>query len=51
MIKQAQMSATVMRMGSVKSTDTPQQLLERVIVTAASGVEHGGLETDYTGVR
>ncbi len=50
LIKQAQMSATVLKMGDIEWSDTPQQLLERVLATAASGVEHGGVETDAKSV-
>ena len=50
LIKRAQMSATVLKMGDIDWSDTPQQLLERVLATAASGVEHGGVETDERSV-
>ena len=50
LIRQAQVSATNLRMGNVDPLDTPQQLLEHVLATAASGVEHGGEETDEKSV-
>ena len=50
LIKQAQMSATVLKMGDIEWSDTPQQLLERVLATASSGVEHSGVETDERSV-
>ena len=50
LVSQAQMSAAVLGMGSINPKWTPQEMLEHVIVTAGSGLEHGGVDTDIGSV-
>ena len=44
------MSAAVLGMGNINPKWTPQEMLEHVIVTAGSGLEHGRVETDIGSV-
>ena len=44
------MSAAVLGMASINPKWSPKEMLEHVIVTAGSGLEHGGVETDVGSV-
>ena len=50
LVQQVRMSAAVLGMASINPKWSPKEMLEYVIVTAGSGLEHGGVETDVGSV-
>ena len=50
LVQQVRMSAAVLGMASINPKWSPKEMLEYVIVTAGSGLEHGGVEADVGSV-